>query len=82
MDRDEALRLVGAALGDIAPEADLGDVDPGAELAEELDLDSMDLLELHDALQRLGGVEIAESDRAQLVTLDQLLDHLTRAGGG
>lgn len=82
MDRDEALRLVGEALSDIAPEAELDAVDPSAELAEELDLDSMDLLELHEALQRLSGVEIADADVASVVTLDRLLDHLTGAGAG
>lgn len=81
MGRDEAMELVRRALGGIAPEVDLDDADPGADLSEELDLDSMDLLELHTALEDLGGVRITEADRAGLTTLDRLLDHLTGAAG-
>lgn len=76
MERDEARELVREALADIAPEAELDEVDPGADLAEELDLDSMDVLELHDVLQQLSGIEITEADRPSLVTLDKLLSHL------
>jgi len=79
MERDEAMRLVVEALGGIAPEADLGQVDPAGELADQLDLDSMDVLELHGALEELSGVAISEADRASLVTLDQLLAHLQGA---
>jgi acyl carrier protein len=77
MERDEAVRMIGAALGEIAPEVRLEGVDPGAELAEELDLDSMDLLELHTRLEEASGVEFPESARSSLATLDQLVAHLT-----
>lgn len=82
MERDDALRLVSEALAEIAPEADLGTVDRGADLAEALDLDSMDVLELHDLLQQRSGVEIEDADRPSLSTLDQLVAHLARGGPG
>lgn len=82
MERDQARTLVSEALGGIAPEADLGQVDPGGDLAEELDLDSMDVLELHAALEQLSGIAITEADRSSLTTLDQLLAHLERGAPG
>ena len=72
MDRDEALAAISASLRGIAPEADLAAVDPGADLAEELDLDSMDLLELRTAVHERTGVELPESGGAPS-TLDGLI---------
>ncbi len=62
MTPEQARDAVAAALVEIAPEVDLDEVDPDGELGEELDLDSMDLLELRSALRDATGVEIATDD--------------------
>jgi acyl carrier protein len=64
-------------LGEIAPEADLARLSSDASLREELDLDSMDVLNfaigLHDAL----GVDIPETDYGRLATLRSAVAYLT-----
>jgi acyl carrier protein len=65
-------------LGEIAPEADLAHVDPDASLREQLDLDSMDILNvmigLHGALQ----VDIPETDYGKLATLNGAVAYLAQ----
>lgn len=76
MTRDEAFEVLSEAVHRIAPEVDLSRADRDAELAEELDLDSMDMMELTEALHARTGVDIEEDDRARLTTIDAVLDHL------
>jgi acyl carrier protein len=53
----------------IAPEADLDQVPPDADLRQELDIDSMDILNFAIGLEELTGVTIPESDYRQVATL-------------
>jgi acyl carrier protein len=77
--RDEIRVSVLRVLGEIAPEADLGAIEPAVELRGQLDLDSMDFLNfvvgLHDAFR----VDIAEADYPKYATLlgcvEQLASH-------
>lgn len=76
MTADRVRTTVLRVLGDIAPEADLGAVRGDVPLREQLDLDSMDVLNfvvgLHDALR----VEIPEADYGTLATLDGCVAYL------
>lgn len=69
MDSDQARELVLDVVKRIAPEADLGAVDPDGGLRAQFDLDSMDFLDLVEQLSRRSGVPIVEDDYAQLDTL-------------
>jgi acyl carrier protein len=77
---DELRTAVLRALGDIAPEADVAALRPDLAFREQLDLDSMDMLNfvvaLHDAL----GVEIPEADYPKLATLDACVEYLASRG--
>lgn len=64
------------ALSAVAPEADPGALAPGANLREELDLDSMDWLAFVQGIHRELGVEIPERDYGQLRTLGECLEWL------
>jgi acyl carrier protein len=75
----QAREAVTAALASVAPEADLDAVDPGARLREELDLDSLDFLNLVQALKDITGVEIPEADYRQVDSLTELLGYLESA---
>jgi acyl carrier protein len=67
----EAIRAaVLAELSEVAPEAELDRLEPGAELREVLDLDSIDFLRFVQRLAAATGVEVPESDYAQLATLE------------
>jgi len=66
--------VVNAALADIAP-----DVDPdetGADLHDDLGLDSMDMLNLAAAISERAGIEIPECDYPALRTIAQLAAYL------
>lgn len=64
-------------LGEIAPEADLDALDATAPMAEELDLDSMDLLNLYTAVHEETGVDIPEADYAKVATLADLVEYVS-----
>lgn len=66
---DELTALVLRVLGEVAPEADLGALDLEADLREELELDSMDVLDLAIGLAQATGVEVPERDYARVVTV-------------
>ncbi len=78
MTTDELRDVVLDALTTIAPEADPAMLDPGEDLREELDLDSMDELNLITALCERLGIDIPEGDYPQLRTLDGAVDYLAR----
>ena len=70
--RDTVLRM----LGEIAPEADLAAIKPDIDFREQLDLDSMDLLNFVIAVDQELHVEIAEADYPRLSTLDGFVAYL------
>jgi acyl carrier protein len=74
---DEQIRdVILRALRQIAPEADPRQIDPSADLREQIDLDSMDFLNLVLGVNRELGVEIPESDYGRLNTLDGWIAYL------
>jgi len=77
MTRDAAVDLIARCLRNIAPEVELDQVEPSEPLADELDLDSMDLISLYEALHEATGLELPESDYDQLNTLDGAVGYLT-----
>ncbi|MBI3031504.1 MAG: acyl carrier protein [Candidatus Rokubacteria bacterium] len=82
MTRDEIRATVLRVLGDIAPEADLASVKPDVGFREQLDLDSMDLLNFVIGLHGALNVEIPETDYPKLATLDGCVEYLAATGGG
>ena len=60
----------------IAPEADLGALNPTQDLRQALDIDSFDYLQLMIGLHENLAVEIPESDYPQLTTLDGITRYL------
>jgi acyl carrier protein len=63
-------------LGNIAPEMNLGALDPEADLREILDIDSMDFLNFVIAVHHRLGIEIPEIDYPKLTTLDGAVSYL------
>ena len=72
--RETVLRV----LGEIAPEADLTRVDSDRSLREQLDLDSMDVLNVMIGLHEALHVDIPETDYAKLATLNGAVEYLTQ----
>lgn len=63
-------------LGNIAPEIEADEIDPSADLREEMDIDSMDFLNLVIALHERLGVDIPEADYGKLASIDAMVDYL------
>lgn len=79
MNEDTIRQEVLDALAAIAPGSELGDLDPAAPLQDELDLDSMDMLNLITRLSERLRVAIPERDYGQLSTLDGCVAYLGEA---
>ena len=63
-------------LGEIAPEADPAALRGDRPLRDQVDLDSMDFLNLLVGVHQRTRVEIPEADYPKLATLDQLVAYL------
>ena len=77
MNHDEARTVITNALRRIAPEAELATADDTKPLQDELDLDSMDFLNLMVAIDEQTGIEIPERDYPLVASLDGLVRYLT-----
>jgi len=71
-------------ISEIAPDEDLSNVQSDVRLREQLDLDSMDFLDIVMELRKKHGIEVPEEDYQQLASLDSCADYLTPkfAGAG
>jgi acyl carrier protein len=69
MTEDEARKIVIVELSNIAPETDAGSIDPGADLREALDIDSLDFLNFITALHKVHGINVPEADYPKLLTI-------------
>ncbi len=76
MTREEVRAAMLRVLGEIAPEADLAALKPDVAFRDQLDLDSMDLLNVVIGLHAALGVEIPEADYSSLATPDGCVDYL------
>jgi acyl carrier protein len=63
-------------LGRIAPEVEFDDIDPSQDLRQQVDIDSMDFLNLVTALHQRLGVDIPEADYPELASLQGAVDYL------
>ena len=72
----EARDLLLTALAEIAPEAEGATLDGDVELSEQLDIDSMDFLNLVAAVSERSGIDIPERDYPKLRTLDEAVAYL------
>lgn len=73
---DDVLASVRRAFADVAPDVDLGAVDPHVDLLAEADLDSMDFLNIITALDTDLGVAVPERDYPRVRTLAGLVEYL------
>ncbi len=76
MTKDEIKQIVLDIIAEIAPDEDLSDVKPDVRLRDQLDLDSMDFLDIVMELRKQHGIEVPEEDYPQLASLDSCADYL------
>lgn len=67
------------ALTTVAPDVDPAGIDPGTDLADQLDIDSIDFLNVLVNVHEQTGIEIPERDYPKLSTLDGAVAYLLAA---
>jgi acyl carrier protein len=76
MTRDEVVVAVKDIIQTIAPDEDVTNLDLSERLRDQIDLDSMDFLDIVMELRKLYGVQVPEEDYKELATLQGCVDYL------
>lgn len=77
MSENEVRKLILDIIHDIAPDEDLTDVKADVRLRDQLDLDSMDFLDIVMELRKRHQIEVPEDDYMELSTLDGCVTYLS-----
>lgn len=76
MTKEDIKKIVLDIIAEIAPDEDLSNVKPDVRLRDQLELDSMDFLDIVMELRKKYGIEVPEADYPQLASLDSCADYL------
>ncbi len=77
MTKDDCKKLVIEIISDIAPDEDLSTIKSDVRLRDQLQLDSMDFLDIVMELRKRHGIEVPEADYGQLASLESCAEYLT-----
>ncbi len=78
MTKDELQSTVLRILGNIAPEADLAQLNPNLNFRDQLDIDSMDFLNFVIALDKELHISVAETEYQKIATLHDCVAYLAQ----
>ncbi|MDC0934678.1 acyl carrier protein [Pirellulales bacterium] len=76
MTRDEIREEVLDILADIAPDEDLSGLDDAQSFRDQMELDSMDFLDIVMELRKRRRVQIPEDDYVNLASMNSTVDYL------
>jgi len=79
MNEEEIRVRVMKTLSEIVPELEPGTLKMGANLRDQLDIDSMDFLNFLIALHQEFAVDVPEADAPKLGTIDACVGYLAQA---
>lgn len=82
MTPQEARAILETTLREIVPDASLNALGGTADLRQELELDSLDFVELVDRLSKRAGFRIEDDDADELRTPDSATAFLVRGSSG
>lgn len=74
---EEIAQIIIDIISDINPDADCSAIDPDVSLREQMDLDSMDFLDIVMELRKQYDINIPEADYPQLATLNSCIAYLS-----
>jgi len=77
MTNEEVKKIVLDIIEDVAPDEDVSGLDSSVGLREQLDLDSMDFLDIVMELRKRHKVEVPSEDYPQLASLDSCVTYLS-----
>jgi acyl carrier protein len=66
------------SIQEVAPEADVASLGEDTDIREELDLDSMDVLNVMIGIHKRTGIDVPERHYARLGTLRKAVDYLSK----
>ena len=76
MDKEKVKQIVLDIIAEIAPDEDVTDVKPEIRLRDQLDLDSMDFLDIVMELRKQHGIDVPEAEYRELESLDSCAKYL------
>jgi acyl carrier protein len=76
MTSDQIRQVILDILERIAPDEDLTDLDDARPFREQMELDSMDFLDIVMELRKMYRIQIPEADYPQLGTMDSTVTYL------
>ena len=76
MTRDEIVLAVKDIISTIAPDEDLSSLDQAERLRDQIELDSMDFLDIVMELRKRYSVDVPEQDYGELASLDSCANYL------
>ena len=76
MTEEEVTLAVKDIIQTVAPDEDVSNLEPSKRLREQIDLDSMDFLDIVMELRKLYGVQVPEEDYKELATLEGCVRYL------
>ena len=77
----EIRKTVLELLSRIAPEVDPGTIDPDGNMQEQLDVDSIDLLNFIMSVHETTGIDIPERDYTKIATINDCVRYLAAKAG-
>ena len=77
MTDEQVKQIVTDIINEIAPDEDTTDIKPEVNLRDQMDLDSMDFLDIVMELRKQHGIEVPEEDYPKLASLDSCAEYLT-----
>jgi acyl carrier protein len=76
MTREQIKQAILDIVEEIAPDEDLSEIDDTVRLRDQIDLDSMDFLDIVMELRKQYGVVVPEDDYMELSTLEGCVNYL------
>ncbi len=76
MTKEEIVAAIKDIIVTIAPDEDVSELDPGVRLRDQIELDSMDFLDIVMELRKRYGVNVPEDDYKELASLESCANYL------
>lgn len=76
MKLEDVQKIILDIISEIAPDEDLSNVEPKTPLREQLELDSMDFLDIVMELRKKHSIEVPEADYPRLESLASCAEYL------
>ena len=77
MTPEQVKQIVIDIINEIAPDEDTSNLKSEVNLRDQMDLESMDFLDIVMELRKQHGIEVPEEDYPKLASLDSCADYLT-----